>query len=189
MRTLPRSPAPRPASGFTPARAQSWILAAAVVIAVIYGVRRLVEPSLSSAPAKGGTAATLAGAGSPPPTLAHWLVAYGAGFGMLALLALAAPELAGSLALLAAAGSLLTNGTSLVADITGLEQLTPKPVAAAPASLSPPAALAPAAALPSILPSSSRPARPAVPFAPGYNPLGNFGPGPGIGSPLTPTGL
>lgn len=114
------APSARPAQGFTSARAQRWILASAIVIALTYSLRRIVEPA-TEAPARGGKASRLAGAGSPPPSLSHWAVAYGAGFAMLALVAMAAPELAASLAALTVTGTLLANGTSIVADIAGLE--------------------------------------------------------------------
>lgn len=122
MTNLPTSPGVgRPARGFTSQKAQTWVLAAAIVIAVTYTFRRLIEPGMTTAPAKGTTAHKLAGAGSPPPPLGQWAVAYGAGFTFLALMTVAAPELAASLAMLATAGTLLTNGTSIVADLAGLE--------------------------------------------------------------------
>lgn len=114
----------RPGRGFTTGRAERWILAAALITAVTYAFRRLVEPSLSSAPERGGQGSRMAGAGSPPPALAQWAIAYSAGFLMLSVIALGAPELAASLAMLALAGNLLANGTSLVADLTNLESGT-----------------------------------------------------------------
>src|SRR5262249_40604539 len=75
----------------------------------------------ASAPARGGQASRLLGAGSPPPPLAQWAIAYGAGFLMLSILALGAPEVAASVAGLMVAGELLANGTSVVADLTSLE--------------------------------------------------------------------
>lgn len=112
----------RPAQGFSPQKAQQWVLVAAVVTGIVYTFRRIIEPSVTTAPKKGTKAAALAGAGSPPPALGQWAIAYGAGFLFLSLMAVAAPELAGSLAMLELAGTLLTNGTSILADITGLEQ-------------------------------------------------------------------
>jgi len=119
---LPSSPGVgRPAQGFTSARAQRWVLTAAILTAVIYTFRRIVEPSVLTAPPRGGTTAKLTGSGSPPPSLGHWAVAYGTGFVLLSVLTLGAPEVAASLAMLMVAGSALTNGSSLVADVTGLE--------------------------------------------------------------------
>lgn len=130
------TPTPRPAKGFGTARAQKWVLTAALVTAIIYGFRRALEPSVQQAPARGGTAAKLTGAGSPPPALGHWAVAYGAGFMMLSMLAIAAPEAAGSVAMLIVAGSLLTNGTAIVADIGNLEK-TNAPAATPPVPVTP----------------------------------------------------
>lgn len=115
----------RPARGLSTERANKWVLASAVITGMIYAFRRLIEPSVSSAPAKGGKGAQLLGAGSPPPALGQWVVAYGVGHIMLAVLALGAPEVAASLAMLVIAGELLTNGLSVVADIAGLEGKTP----------------------------------------------------------------
>jgi hypothetical protein len=123
---LPSSPSVgRPAHGFTTGRAQKWVLTAAILVAVMYAFRRIVEPSVTTAPARGGTAAKITGAGSPPPALGQWAVSYGVGFLLLSVIALGAPELAASVAMLMVAGSFLTNGTSLIADISGLEGKTP----------------------------------------------------------------
>jgi hypothetical protein len=115
------APSPRPTQGFSSEHAQQWVLASAILLAVTYTFRRLIEPSVSAAPAKGSKASALLGAGSPPPPLGQWAVSFGAAFTILALMTLAAPELAASLALMAATGSLLTNGISVVADLDGLE--------------------------------------------------------------------
>jgi hypothetical protein len=121
--TRPRvaAPTPRPAKGFGTARAQKWVLAAAILTAIIYGFRRALEPSVQQAPARGGTASKLAGAGSPPPSLGHWAVAYGAGFILLSFVSLGAPEVAASIAMLMVAGTMITNGTAIVTDIQTLE--------------------------------------------------------------------
>ncbi|HWD76348.1 MAG TPA: hypothetical protein VG371_14500 [Solirubrobacteraceae bacterium] len=111
----------RPAQGFTTGRAQRWVLTAAILTAVIYAFRRTVEPAASTAPAKGGKAAALLGAGSPPPPLGQWAVAYATGFVFLSLLTLGAPELAASLAGMMVVGGLLTNGNSIATDISQLE--------------------------------------------------------------------
>lgn len=133
---MARSPAVgRSAQGFSTDRAQKWILAAALITGIVYAFRAVIEPSVSSSPAKGSS---LLG-GSPPPPVGKWAVAYGAGFLMLSILALGAPEVAGSFAMLEIAGVLLTNGTSVIADLSGLEG---KPAAAGvstiPASASTP---------------------------------------------------
>jgi hypothetical protein len=132
----------RPAQGFSAARAQKWILAAALISALTYGFRLIIEPTVTTAPARGGKAATLAGAGSPPPPLSHWAVSYGAGFLMLSIVSLAAPEVAASIAMLMAAGTFLSHGTSIVADITGLQN-TPVAANAAGTPAGTPTAVAP----------------------------------------------
>lgn len=110
----------RPAQGFTSQRAQRWVLAAALLSAMIYGFRRIIEPVSGNTTSSGTAAQKLAGTGTPP-TLSHWAIAYGAGFLMLSVISLGAPELAASLAMLMVVGELLSNGTTIVADITGLE--------------------------------------------------------------------
>lgn len=110
----------RPARGFTTARAQRWIIVTAVLTAVIYTFRRLVEPTTpSSTGSTRPSLARLAGSGPPAP-LEQWAVSYTVAFLGLAILALGAPELAASLALMMLAGNLLTNGVTITADITHL---------------------------------------------------------------------
>lgn len=111
----------RPAAGFGTQRAQKWVLAAAILSAVMYGFRRIVEPSVSEAPARGGKVAKITGAGSPPPSLSHWAISYGAGFFLLSVLSFGAPEVAASIAMLMVAGTGLTNGTAILTDINSLE--------------------------------------------------------------------
>jgi len=110
-----------PAHGFTSEKAQGWVLTAAIVTAVIYAFRRVIEPSVSSAPAKGSKASRVLGAGSPPAPVGQWAIAYGAAFLMLALVAEVSPETAGSLAILVTLTTLLTNGPAIVADIKSVE--------------------------------------------------------------------
>lgn len=114
----PAAPTARPAYGFSTAKAQRWILGSAIVVAMVYMLRRFTE---DDPPARGSTAARLAGHGSPPPQLAHWTIAYATGFMFLALIALPAPELAASLAMLTVTGTLLTNGTAIAADLAELQ--------------------------------------------------------------------
>jgi hypothetical protein len=121
MANLPTAPAPRPAQTFTTARAQQWVLASAIVVAVVYVFRSLVEPAMTTAPAKGSKVSAILGAGSPPPALGTWAISYGAGFIFLAVISLAAPELAATLALMTATGSLLANGQSVASDLANLE--------------------------------------------------------------------
>lgn len=114
------TPAPRVTQGFSSTRAQQWILVAAILTGVIYGFRRVVEPASGSSSPSSGKLARLAGAGAPPD-LEHWAVSYGAAFLMLSVLSLGAPELAASIAAMAVAGNLLANGTTIAADLAGLE--------------------------------------------------------------------
>lgn len=116
----PAAPAPRPGQGLGTGKAQGYILVCAVITAVIYTFRRLVEPTTGTSSTSSSKLAQLAGAGAPP-SLEQWIVSYGTAFFMLAVLALAAPELAVSLALMGTIGNLLTNGTTIAADISGLE--------------------------------------------------------------------
>lgn len=112
------APTFRPAQGFTSSRAQTWVLGSALITALIYGFRRTVE-GISNTPQK-GKVASLLGSGAPAP-LAQWAVAYGTAYLMLAVLALGAPELAASLAMMAVVGNVINNGISITTDIAGLE--------------------------------------------------------------------
>jgi hypothetical protein len=143
-----QAPAPRPAQAFSSARAQRWVMAAAIVVAMTYTLRRIVEPAMTTAPARGTQAARLAGHGSPPPSLQRWAVAYGGGFMMLALVAFPAPEVAASLAMLLVVGTLLTNGTAIAADLNTLGGATPGSAPSTTADAAPfPAAVGPSGRL------------------------------------------
>jgi hypothetical protein len=109
----------RPAQGFTTGRAQKWILTSAIITGVIYMFRRLVYEGGTVKQA--ATAARVAGHGNPPPPLSQWATAWIGGYLLLAVLAVGAPEIAGSFAILALAGDLLTNGIGIVADLAQLE--------------------------------------------------------------------
>lgn len=127
----------RPAKSFSTQRAQKWILAAAILSAVIYGFRRIVEPATGNTSSTGTAAQKLAGTATPP-TASHWAVAYGAGFLILSVISLGAPEVAASIAMLMVVGELLTNGVTIASDIANL-QGTPAPVAVTPAPSTTPA--------------------------------------------------
>lgn len=113
------APTPRPAQGFTSSRAQSWVLGSAMITALIYGFRRTVEGATPSTVQK-GKVNSLLGSGTPAP-LNQWLIAYGAAYLMLAVLALGAPELAASLAMMAVIGNVITNGLTITGDLAALE--------------------------------------------------------------------
>jgi hypothetical protein len=133
------TPMPRAAQGISTGKAQAWILTAALVTAIVYAFRRLIEPATPSTKKGASKAAALLGAGPTPP-LEQWSISYGAAFMMLSILALGAPELAASLALMGVTGNLLANGITIAADLDGLEGSTPT----TPTALNPPSA-APAA--------------------------------------------
>lgn len=82
-------------------QAQNAVTGSAVLVAGVYAYRKLIET---------------------PPTsssTAHFVIGYAFTFITLAVLAQAAPELGGMLAILVAAGDFLTNGLSLTKDLTG----------------------------------------------------------------------
>lgn len=108
-----------PARDFTPARAQAWVLMAAVVTGIIYTFRKVIEPVTPSS-AKSSLPSKLLGAG-PPPSVEQWAVSYGAAFLMLSVIAVVSPETAGSMAILIVVGTLLANGTAIVKDINSLK--------------------------------------------------------------------
>lgn len=114
--------APRRQGSFGRFRAQRWVLASAVITALIYAFRKAVEPAgAQTTPAKKHSGlATLAGAGQPP-SLEQWAVSYGVAFTMLAMLALALPEIAATIAAMMVAGNLLTNGMAIASDIGNLQ--------------------------------------------------------------------
>lgn len=118
--SVPNAPA-GPARGFTTAKAESWVLASAMIVGAVYGFRRIIEPSVTTAPARGGKAAALLGAGSPPAALGQWAVAYSTSYIFLSIGAIIAPELAAALAMLIVGASLLSNGISVSTDLTTLE--------------------------------------------------------------------
>jgi len=126
---------------FTTARAQRWIIAAALITAMTYAFRRMVEGPLAETSGQqnhGSTLSRFVGSGSPPVPLAHWALAYGAGFLGLSLLALGAPELAGALAVLEIAGTVLTNGSAIATDLNLLQH---EPATKDPGAPPPPAGL------------------------------------------------
>jgi len=109
-----------PGKGFTTPRAERWVMAAALITAAVYTVRRLVEGETSPAPAT-SAAREFLGQGSPP-NFAQWIIAWGTGFTGLALLALALPELAGALATFVVLATFLESGSQLATDIGLLER-------------------------------------------------------------------
>lgn len=130
------APAPRPARGFSSERAQRWVLIAAILTAVIYGFRRIVEPTTGTGQPAPNTIAKLAGIGAPP-TVAQWAVSFSVAFLMLSALAMAAPEAAATLAGVMVVSNLLANGGQIARDITGVEGGKPPTAAASSAPAAP----------------------------------------------------
>lgn len=110
---------PRPAKGFTSASARKWVLTSALVSGLIYLVRHLVEGETSPAPST-NAARQFLGQGSPP-NVSQWFIAYATGYLGLALLAVAAPEIAASLAIFVLAVTVLESGGQLAKDLGELE--------------------------------------------------------------------
>ena len=110
---------PRPSKGFTPAKAQKWVMTAALVTAIVYVVRHLTEPEAARSPAT-SAARQFLGQGSPP-NLAQWLIAYSVGFLSLSLLTVAAPELAAAFAMFYLGTVFLESGGQLATDLRNIE--------------------------------------------------------------------
>lgn len=104
---------------FTPGSARKWVLTSALVTGLIYLVRHLVEGETSPAPAT-NAARQFLGQGSPP-SLRQWFVAYATSYFGLALLAVAAPEIAASLAIFVLVVTLVESGGQFAGDLKGLE--------------------------------------------------------------------
>jgi hypothetical protein len=122
---------PRPAKGFTSARAEKWVMASALITAIVYLVRHLVEGESSPEPATSAARAFL-GQGSPP-SVGQWLIAYATGFLGLAILAALAPEIAASAAMFVVFATFIESGGQLATDLQKLESGTAGPGPASPA--------------------------------------------------------
>jgi hypothetical protein len=92
--------------------AERWIVASAMVVAGVWGYRRLREGTASPSSLK-----NVVGVGAPAP-LGQFAVAWGTVYLTLAVVALGAPELAGAFAILIMAGDLLTNSKGISDAIT-----------------------------------------------------------------------
>ena len=99
--------------------AERWIVTSALVVAGVYGYRRLTEQP-ATPPV---TVKQLAGVGQLPP-LGAWATAWGFTFLVIAIIGTAAPELGAAFAILIATGDLLTNASSIFQDVTKLEGKT-----------------------------------------------------------------
>jgi hypothetical protein len=108
-----------PRAGFSSQKAEKWIVVSALLTAAIYGFRRLVEGEGTPTPSTSKARAFL-GQGTPPD-FAQYLIAWGAGYGFLALFALAVPELAAAFAMLVLLVSVLESGGQLATDLQTIE--------------------------------------------------------------------
>ena len=100
----------------TSEQAQDAVSLSAFVVASIFAYRKLTSSTSSSA-----------------PNTSHFVIGFGFTFIILSLLAQAAPELGGMLAVLVATGDMLANGNALLGDVqTSLKQTATatKPAAA-----------------------------------------------------------
>ena len=109
----------RPAKGFTSARAEKWVMTSAIITAIVYVVRHLVEGESSPEPATSAARAFL-GQGSPP-SISQWLIAYATGFLSLSILAALAPEIAASAAMFVVFATFIESGGQLATDLKNLE--------------------------------------------------------------------
>jgi hypothetical protein len=118
----------------TDSQAEKWVITSALVVAGIYGYRRLTETP-GQPPV---TVKELAGVGELPP-LGAWATAWGFTFLVVSVVATAAPGLGAAFAILIATGDLMTNASSIFGDIGtqehtaagGTQPLTPAQVKAA----------------------------------------------------------
>jgi hypothetical protein len=95
--------------------AERWVTISALIVALTYGYRRITEATSSPVTLK-----KLVGVGDPVP-LGAFATAWGFTFLTVAIIAEAAPGLGGAFAILIATGDLLTNSSSVLADVTAQE--------------------------------------------------------------------
>jgi hypothetical protein len=115
--------------------AEGAVLTSALVVASVWGYRKLIEPASSEAAKSAGSSSAIArviGAEPTPAGAAQFAVAFGFSFMTLAVFSTFAPDLAGSVAILFAVGDVIANGASVFSDVS--EQVTettkaPKPAA------------------------------------------------------------
>ena len=98
--------------------AEKAILGSAIVVAGVWGYRKMVEPLATAEPGV-GTLKAIAGMSSVPASASEFAVAFGFSYLALSLIAEAAPDVAGAFAILIATGSILANGQSLFSDVSG----------------------------------------------------------------------
>jgi len=96
--------------------AERWVTISALIVIAVYGYRRITEPAAAPVTAK-----KLIGVGQPAP-LGAFATAWGFTFLVVSIMAEASPGLGGAFAILIATSDLLTNTSSVLADVTKQEQ-------------------------------------------------------------------
>lgn len=103
-------------------KAEKTILTCAVVVFAMWGFRTLYEmgnaPVETAKAVKEGGIKQLIGLEPQPAHPAQFLVGFGFVFFSLSVIAMGAPELAASFAILVATGTTLANGASLFTDVS-----------------------------------------------------------------------
>lgn len=120
---------------FSPAKSEKWVLTSAVITGLVYLVRRLVEgETAGTTPAPKSAARAFLGQGTPP-SFGQWIIAYTTSYFFLALLTVAVPEVAASLAIFVLVATFLESGGQLASDLQQIESGT-APAAATPSNVS-----------------------------------------------------
>jgi hypothetical protein len=94
----------------TESQAQTAVTGSALVVALIFAYRKLVEPAASASGSSTRTAA---------PNTGHFVIGFGFTYLTLAILAQAAPQLGGMGAILVATADVITNGQAVLKDFSG----------------------------------------------------------------------
>ena len=100
------------------AGAEKAVIGSAIVVAGVWGYRKLVEPLASATDVTETSLSKLAGLSTIPASSAEFAVGFGFTYMILAILVDASPDVAGAFAILIATGSILTNGQSVFGDIS-----------------------------------------------------------------------
>lgn len=98
------------------AKAESAVTTSALVVGGIFLYRHLVEPSIGNGREKGKASNILMG--GAPPSVPTFVVGWGFTFLTLSMVAAASPELGGWFAILVALGAILTNGQTVLSDVS-----------------------------------------------------------------------
>lgn len=98
--------------------AEGTVMASSLVVLVLWGYRKLIEPATVNPKANEPALRQIIGAEPRPANSAQFAVAFGFVYLSLSILAMGAPELASAFAVLVATGYVLTNGASVFTDVT-----------------------------------------------------------------------